>query len=69
MKIEDNGCGIPAEIQKKVFDPFFTTRKKGLGLGLAISKGIIEQHGGSIELFSAGPGKGALFTVRLPAGV
>ena len=69
VKFEDNGSGIAEDLQKKVFIPFFTTRKKGLGLGLALSKGIIEQHGGTISLFSAGVGKGAVFTIKIPSGL
>lgn len=69
LKFEDNGAGISEDLQKKIFDPFFTTKKKGLGLGLALSKGIIEQHGGVISVFSAGPGKGAVFTIKIPSGL
>lgn len=68
IKFEDNGSGIPEHLHKKIFDPFFTTRKKGLGLGLALSKGIIEQHGGCISVFSPGQEKGAVFTLKIPAG-
>ncbi len=68
LSIEDDGCGIPKEIQARVFDPFFTTRQAagGSGLGLAIVEGIVQAHQGRIELWSE-VGRGTVFTVRLPA--
>ncbi len=67
VDIEDTGRGIPAEIRDRIFDPFFTTKKvgEGTGLGLSISYGIIEQHGGRIEVASE-PGSGTRFTLSLP---
>ena len=67
IKISDNGKGIPEEYLSKLFDPFFTTKKigQGTGLGLSISHGIIEAHGGSIEVDSS-PGVGTTFTIMLP---
>jgi len=64
----DTGCGISKENMEKLFTPFFTTREevKGVGLGLAVSHGIIERHGGTIEVESE-IGKGSTFTVVLPA--
>ncbi|MEJ2200871.1 MAG: ATP-binding protein [Desulfuromonadaceae bacterium] len=62
--VQDTGCGIPAEVQKKIFTPFFTTKDKGTGLGLGISQRIILQHRGTIDLFSNN--SGTLFTIRLP---
>jgi signal transduction histidine kinase len=66
--VEDTGCGIPPEHLAKIFDPFFTTKEvgKGTGLGLAICQGIMEQHGGSIEVRSDGLGKGTTVTIRFP---
>jgi signal transduction histidine kinase len=67
VEIEDNGPGIPEEIQTKIFDPFFTTKSpgEGSGLGLNISRNIIVQkHQGQITV-SSEPGK-TCFTVRLP---
>jgi PAS domain S-box-containing protein len=65
--IQDTGIGIPADQLKKVFLPFYTTKDKGTGLGLALVHKIILSHGGRIELESA-EGKGSLFTVILPKG-
>ena len=67
-QFKDNGCGIPAENLEKLFEPLFTTKAKGIGLGLAVSKRIIEAHNGSIEVESE-VGKGTTFTVKLPASV
>ncbi|MFH1922910.1 MAG: ATP-binding protein [Planctomycetota bacterium] len=65
--IRDTGVGIPPESIGKVFDPFFTSKDvgQGTGLGLAVSYGIIERHGGSIAVEST-PGVGTTFTIRLP---
>jgi two-component system NtrC family sensor kinase len=66
--IKDTGCGIPPEHLARVFDPFFTTKDvgKGTGLGLAICQGIVEQHGGSIEVKSDGVNQGTTVAIRLP---
>jgi signal transduction histidine kinase len=66
LAVEDNGRGIPAELQGKIFDPFFTTRDTGTGLGLANASRIVEAHGGDLRVCSE-PGAGAVFTVCLPA--
>jgi PAS domain S-box-containing protein len=67
VSIGDTGCGIPPEHLSRIFEPFFTTKPpgEGSGLGLAVTYGIIQQHGGSIEVQSA-PGKGSTFTIKLP---
>jgi two-component system NtrC family sensor kinase len=67
VEIKDNGAGIPQDKQKKVFDPFYTTKEtgKGTGLGLWVSYDIIEKMGGKIRLVSE-VGKGTTFTVELP---
>lgn len=62
----DTGIGIPAQNLPKIFDPYFTTRQKGSGLGLATCHSIIKKHGGSITVTSA-QGEGSTFTVRLHA--
>jgi len=66
ITVADTGLGIDPEQQERLFSPFFTTKQNGTGLGLAVSWGIIRNHGGTIELFSA-PGCGARFTVTLPS--
>jgi PAS domain S-box-containing protein len=66
IEFSDNGCGIPAANIKKIFDPLFTTKAKGIGLGLAVCKNILEKHGGDITVASEA-GRGATFTVSLPA--
>jgi PAS domain S-box-containing protein len=66
IAFKDFGIGMPKEILPKIFDPFYTTKAKGHGLGLATSYSIIKRHGGCIEVDSE-PGKGSLFTVYLPA--
>jgi len=66
IRFEDTGPGIEAENKPKIFNPFFTSRAKGMGLGLSIVKGIVDAHDGTIYE-SGTPGKGARFTVLLPA--
>ncbi|MFC2140096.1 ATP-binding protein [Candidatus Auribacterota bacterium] len=63
--IQDTGCGIPEEIQNKIFDPFFSTKKKGFGLGLAYCKKIINLHNGEISVKSAA-NQGTTFNIYLP---
>ena len=67
IEFEDSGPGIPADVQTRIFDPFFTTKEvgKGTGLGLSLSHGIIERHGGRIQIVSP-PGEGAIFQIELP---
>lgn len=64
--VRDEGSGIPEEILKKIFDPYFTTKPKGSGLGLATSYSIVKNHGGLIHVTSS-PESGATFTIDLPA--
>ncbi|MHB8789911.1 MAG: hybrid sensor histidine kinase/response regulator [Desulfobulbaceae bacterium] len=66
ITIVDQGPGISPEIIDKLFDPYFTTKKKGSGLGLSICHSIVSQHRGTIVVASV-PGEGATFTIRLPA--
>jgi len=66
IMIRDNGCGIPEANMSRIFDPFFSTKEnKGTGLGLSVSYGIVEEHGGRIEVQSE-PGAGTTFTVKFP---
>lgn len=65
VEIKDNGCGIKPENMEKIFTPFFTTKQKGSGLGMAITLKIIKEHGGHLRIDSA-PGKGTTVTVYLP---
>lgn len=68
IQIHDTGSGIAPEHMARLFDPFFTTKEvgRGTGLGLAICQGIVEQHGGTVEVTSDGVGKGTTVTIRLP---
>jgi two-component system NtrC family sensor kinase len=64
--VEDTGQGIPKENISRIFDPFFSTKgAKGTGLGLSVSYGIIEGHGGTIEVQTK-VGKGTVFTITIP---
>jgi signal transduction histidine kinase len=66
--VKDNGRGIPEDQRQKVFEPFFTTKKDsgGMGLGLAVSYGIIKAHGGRIDVEEGIEGKGTSFIISLP---
>jgi signal transduction histidine kinase len=66
LEVADDGCGLPAELGKRIFEPFVTTKDTGMGLGLAICRRIIEAHGGELQAADRSP-RGAVFTVRLPA--
>ena len=68
LTIQDSGSGIPNEIIDKVFDPYFSTKQNGNGLGLAICHSIIKKHDGHI-LVQSEPGKGTTFSIYLPASV
>jgi len=65
VRVRDNGCGIPSEKLDRIFNPFFTTKEKGTGLGMAISKKIVEAHEGAIAVASE-VGRGTEFKVTLP---
>ena len=72
VRVRDTGIGLSQELLPRLFEPFTQAEttldraRGGLGLGLALVKGLVELHGGSVEVESAGPGQGAEFTVRLP---
>jgi len=65
FEVRDRGPGVVPEERARIFEPFHTTRTRGTGLGLAVTKRIVEQHGGTIEVLDA-PGGGACFRVTLP---
>jgi signal transduction histidine kinase len=66
LKIADNGVGIAPENLTHLFEPFFTTKQNGTGLGLAVTRRIVEEHKGSIQVESC-PGKGTTFVILFPA--
>ncbi len=67
LKVTDTGCGIDGEVVSRIFDPYFSTKFSGRGLGLAVVIGIVKAHLGAIDIESE-PGKGTTLTVILPAG-
>src|SRR6185312_9234717 len=72
ISVRDNGIGIPAESLRSIFDMFSQVDRSierstgGLGIGLALVKGLVEMHGGTVEAASPGQGQGSMFVVRLP---
>jgi len=66
VTLADHGPGIPAELRQRVFEPYFTTKQDGTGLGLALVRHTIEAHGGTLTVFET-PGGGATFSIVLPA--
>jgi signal transduction histidine kinase len=68
VSVSDTGVGLPPQLAEQIFDPFFTTKPHGTGMGLRISRSIIESHGG--RLWAVGsPGSGATFHLSLPAAI
>jgi signal transduction histidine kinase len=65
--VEDTGTGIAEGDRAQLFRPFFTTRERGVGMGLAICRRIVEENGGGVAVESA-PGSGSRFTIKLPGG-
>ncbi len=68
IEVTDNGPGVPPQLRTEIFNPFFTTRKHGTGMGLSISRSIVAAHGGRIEVGDS-PSGGAKFTVTLPTAI
>jgi signal transduction histidine kinase len=68
IRVSDTGAGIPPELREKIFRLYFTTRKEGSGIGLAMSFRIVQLHDGTID-FTSEPGKGTTFFIRLPIAV
>jgi two-component system, NtrC family, sensor kinase len=66
LLVTDTGSGIPAEEISKIFDPFFTTKRTGTGLGLSVTYGIIQEHGGTVDVQSR-PEEGTTFILSFPA--
>jgi signal transduction histidine kinase len=66
VSISDTGVGLPPKLAEQIFDPFFTTKAHGTGMGLRISRSIIEAHGGQLWAVSSS-GRGATFHLTLPA--
>lgn len=66
VSVEDTGPGIPAQFLERVFDPFFTTREDGTGVGLTLVRQAVEMHGGEVRVTSS-PGRGTVVTADLPA--
>lgn len=65
LTVADTGGGMPPEVLARIFEPFYTTKERGTGLGLAYARRVIAEHGGTIRCESA-PGRGTTFTIRLP---
>jgi two-component system, NtrC family, sensor histidine kinase HydH len=68
VRVKDTGPGVPEAIRRRIFEPLVSTKEKGIGLGLALVKRIVERHGGSVTYLGEA-GEGACFVVRLPVGL
>jgi signal transduction histidine kinase len=66
MTVRDDGLGMSPEILERIRKPYFTTKEGGTGLGVAVARGVVEQHGGKLE-FKSAAGKGTVVSIRLPA--
>jgi two-component system sensor kinase FixL len=65
ISVADTGPGVPDALLEQLFEPFFTTKPEGMGLGLSLSRSIIEAHGGTLR-YDSGPEKGSIFRIGLP---
>ena len=65
IRVTDSGLGVAEAVREQIFEPFFSSKEEGSGLGLSISRRIVEEHGGTLSL-EAGGGSGAAFVIRLP---
>ena len=65
IEVEDDGIGVAAEVLPRLFDPFFSTKERRLGLGLALTQQIVKDHGGDVAVDST-VGKGTTFTLSVP---
>jgi len=65
IRVTDSGAGVPQDLQDRIFQPLFTTKARGIGLGLAVSRSLAEANGGTLTVMSP-PGEGATFTITLP---
>jgi signal transduction histidine kinase len=68
VQVVDDGCGIPAEVMPRIFEPLFTTKSRGTGLGLSIVAVRVQRHGGTLHVTSE-PGRGSQFVIQLPPAV
>ena len=66
VSVADTGCGLPRGAEDQVFEPLFTTKASGMGMGLPIARAIIEAHGGTLAAYN-GTGRGSTFRFTLPA--
>ncbi len=67
LSVSDNGPGVAPENTARIFEPFVTTKSTGMGLGLSISRSLVEAHGGTLTM-QGSPGGGARFLLQLPVG-
>jgi len=65
LTVTDTGPGVADSMLEQLFEPFFTTKPEGMGLGLSLSRSIIEAHGGTLR-YDSRPGGGSIFRIRLP---
>jgi signal transduction histidine kinase len=66
VSVQDSGCGMDEDVGQRIFDPFFTTKAEGMGMGLAISRSIIESHGGRLWVESNNKEPGVTFSFTIP---